>query len=170
MQYPYKGDFYVFIRSVISWKHFTLSYTFFRKFKSTAHWGCFSDTCWTPFPPTGPQTQLSESREHLLTSTELILRFPFLQHISYNPPSENRDSNNLLWCSKQQRLLLEKCAGLRAERTSTNSICLFWHTGRKEEPDSPEVVKNDSPAWNSEWKHCLAPPVCGRAFHALSGT
>lgn len=100
--------------------------------------------------PTGLQTQLSESREHLLTSTVLNLRFPCLQHISYKLPSENRDSNNLLWCSKQQRLLLEECAGLRAERTSTNSICLFWHTGRKEEPDSPEVVKNDSPAWNSE--------------------
>lgn len=113
------------------------------------HKRCFSDTFWTPFPPTGPQTQLSDAREHLLTSTELILRFPFLQHISYKLPSENRDSNNLLWRTKQQRLLREERAGLRAERTSTNSICLFWHTGRKEEPDNPAVVKNDSPAWNS---------------------
>lgn len=104
----------MFMLDQLSQKHSMLCYTFFRKLKSTAHKRCFSDTFWTPFSPQDPK-RISESREHLLTSTKLILRFPFLQHISYKLPSENRDSNNLLWRAKQQRLLLEEGSELKEQ-------------------------------------------------------
>lgn len=97
----------------------------------------FLDTISSPQEPKHSSLRPGRICWHQQTP-ELILIFPFLQPISYKVPSENRHSNNLLWCRKQQRLLLEECAGLQADRTSTNSICLFWHTGRKEEPCGSE--------------------------------
>lgn len=90
---------------------FVLSYTFHRKLKSTAHKRCFSDTFWTPFSPhRTPNTAL-----WVQGASVDINRFPFLQPISYKLPSENRDSNNLLWSTKQQRLLLEEGSKLKEQ-------------------------------------------------------
>lgn len=142
---------YVPIRSVIYHKNTSCSVTHsLENLKAGTQKVFFWRYLDTILPPQDPKHSSLRPRSicwHQQTP-ELIPQFPFLQHISYKLPSENRDSNNLLWHTKQQSLLLE-CAGHRAERTSTNSICLFWHTGREEEPDNPAVVKNDSPAWNS---------------------
>lgn len=100
------------------------------------------------FPRTRPQTQLSIQG----TSVDINRTNPQI------PISARHQLQASFREQGQQQFVVEHqatkaAAGgacrLRADRTSTNSICLFWHSGRKEEPDNPAVVKNYSPAWNS---------------------
>lgn len=104
-------------------KQSVLSCTLLRTFKSRVHKVLFLTIHGNHFPPQDLKHSSLRpgSVYRYLRVLELIRGFPFLQRTRCKLLSEDRQSNNLLQHTKEQRLLLEQRAGLAELREQVST-------------------------------------------------